>query len=141
MPEPFACRQRHRARHRLLYFFPLLWLAASVHCLAASSIEGMRSSDTVHGLYDIREAAREFVARENAETQGTWEAMEPNLKVLVPRCAVPLTARWDTIRWLSNARGGKLSEHSRRVISVVCARAVNPAQKWDVHVPVTQRRN
>ncbi|MGJ7610076.1 MULTISPECIES: hypothetical protein [unclassified Variovorax] len=126
---------------RLLRLVALSCLTASVHCLAASGIEGMRSSDTVHGLHEIREAAREFVARENAKTQGTWEAMEPNLKVLVPRCAVPLTARWDTIRWLSNAKGGELSEHSRRVISVVCTRAVNPAQKWNVHVPVFQQRN
>lgn len=126
---------------RLLPFFPLLWLTASAHGLAASGIEGMRSSDAVHGLYEIREAAREFIARENAKTHGTWEAMEPNLKVLVPRCAVPLTARWDTIRWLSNGKGGELSERSRRVISVVCARAVNPAQKWEVHVPVTRQRN
>ena len=126
---------------RLLPFFPLLWLTASAHCLAASGIEGMRSSDAVHGLYEIREAAREFITRENARTHGTWEAMEPNLKVLVPRCAVPLTARWGSIRWFSNTKGGEPSEHSRRVISVVCTRAVNSAQKWDVHVPVTQQRS
>ncbi|MGJ7566047.1 hypothetical protein ACSFBM_19510 [Variovorax sp. GB1R11] len=126
---------------RLLPFFPLVWLTASAHCLAASGIEGMRSTDTVHGLYEIREAAREFITRENARTHGTWEATEPNLKVLVPRCAVPLTARWDTIRWFANTKGGELSERSRRVISVVCTRAVSPSQKWDVHVPVTQQRS
>lgn len=126
---------------RLLPFFHLLWLTASAHCLAALSIEDMRSNDTVHGLYEIREAAREFITRENARTHGTWEAMEPNLKVLVPRCAVPLTARWDSIRWFANTKGGGLSERSRRVISVVCTRAVGPSQKWDVHVPVTQQRS
>lgn len=130
----------HRFR-RLSRFVPLLGLTAGAHCLAASGIENMRSNDAVHGLYEIREAAREFVARDNTKTHDTWEAIEPNLKVMVPRCAVPLTARWDTIRWFSNTKGGELSSHSRRVISVVCARAVSPAQKWDVHVPVTRQRN
>ncbi|MFM9924532.1 hypothetical protein VLK31_16180 [Variovorax sp. H27-G14] len=125
--------------HRVFRLLPLLLLAASAHGLAATTIDSMRSNDAIHGLYEIREKAREFVAQENARTQSTWEAIEPNLKVLVPRCAVPLQARWDTLRW-SAVHKGEVVQHTRRVIAVVCARAVNPAQKWDVHVPVAQRR-
>ena len=123
--------------HRLL---PSLLLVAVVHALGAASIDGMRSNDTLHGLYEIRETAREFVARENARAGNAWEAGEPNLKVLVPRCAVPLRARWDTIRWSSVGKGGEVMPHERRVISVRCTQAVGPSQTWDVHVPAVQRK-
>lgn len=129
-----------RCLFRLSCLLPFLLSMVSTHGLAATTIDGMRSSDTVQGLHEIREKAREFVALENAKAQGTWEAGEPNLKVLVPRCAVPLRARWDAVRWSSVGRGGELQPHSRRVIAVVCAQAVKASPKWDVHVPVTLRR-
>jgi len=121
-------------------FLPSLLLVSAVHAVGATGIEDMRSNDAIHGLYEIRESAREFVARENGKAGNAWEAGEPNLKVLVPRCAVPLKARWDTIRWSSTGRGGEAVPHERRVISVACMQAVKPSQKWDVHVPVVQRK-
>ena len=123
--------------HNLLPLCLLIW---TTHCFSSTGIEDMRSNDAVHGLYEIREEARKFVAQENARTpQSEWEAMEPNLKVLVPRCAVPLKARWHEIWWFDTRAGGKLLKRSRRVIAVECTRTVGPAQKWDVHVPVFQR--
>jgi hypothetical protein len=123
--------------HNLLPLCLLIW---TTHCFSSTGIEDMRSNDAVHGLYEIREEARKFVAQENARTpQSEWEAMEPNLKVLVPRCAVPLKAGWHEIWWFDTRAESKLLKRSRRVIAVECTRTVSPAQKWDVHVPVFQR--
>ncbi|CAA2109960.1 hypothetical protein [Variovorax paradoxus] len=120
---------------RIAVLFLLSLIAfASVH--AATGIEDMRSTDTVQGLHEIHEKAREFVAGENANGEGRWSAGEPNLKVFVPRCAVPLGARWDTIRWSSAGKRGEPQEHTRRVIAVTCVRSVDRARNWDVHVPV-----
>jgi hypothetical protein len=114
----------------------ILLLAASTHCLA-TGIEDMRSNGAVQGLYEIREAARDFVARQNATGGVIWQAGEPNLKVFVPRCAVDLQARWETIRWPSSGKGAEPAQHTRRVIAVSCARSVDRPPKWDVHVPVS----
>ena len=123
--------------HRRRHLFPLCLVLAATHCLSSTSIEDMRSNDAVHGLYEIREEARKFVSQENARNRGTeWVALEPNLKVLVPRCAVPLKARWHDIWWFDNNGTSELVKRSRRVISVACTHP----QKWDVHVPVHQRR-
>jgi hypothetical protein len=116
---------------------PLCLLIWTTHCFSSTSIEDMRSNDAVHGLYEIREEARNFVAQENARNhQSKWEALDPNLKVLVPRCAVALKARWHEIWWFDNRAGSEPLKRSRRVIAVECTRTVSPAQKWDVHVPV-----
>lgn len=126
----------HIHRHLL----PLCLLIWATHCFSSSGIEDMRSNDAVHGLYEIREEARRFMVQENSTHPGSeWEAGDPNLKVLVPRCAVPLKARWHEI-WFDVVRGGELVRRSRRVIAVVCAQAVSPPKTWDVHVPVDQRR-
>ncbi|EJZ18862.1 hypothetical protein RCCGEPOP_23287, partial [Rhizobium sp. Pop5] len=69
-------------------------LSACVPCLAAWSIETDRSTPEKHGLFEIREQARRFIAQENARGQEQWDVLEPNAKVLVPRCAVPLRAEW-----------------------------------------------
>ena len=123
--------------HNLLPLCLLIW---TTHCFSSTGIEDMRSNDAVHGLYEIQEEARKFVARENATNPlSKWEALEPNLKVLVPRCAVPLKARWHEIWWFDNRAGSEPLKRSRRVIAVECTRTVSPAQKWDVHVPVFQR--
>ena len=123
--------------HSLCKLLPLWLLVWATHCFSSTGIEDMRSNDVVHGLYEIREEARRFVAQENARShQDDWEALDPNLKVLVPRCAVPLKARWHEIWWFDNGAESKLLKRSRRVIAVECTRTVSPAQKWDVHVPV-----
>jgi len=123
--------------HNLLPLCLLIW---ATHCFSSTSIEDMRSNDAVHGLYEIREEARNFVAQENARNpQSEWAALDPNLKVLVPRCAVALKARWHEIWWFDTSAESKLLKRSRRVIAVECTRTAGSAQKWDVHVPVFQR--
>ncbi|RTQ32835.1 hypothetical protein EJP69_19160 [Variovorax gossypii] len=114
-----------------------LWLLLAAAPCPAAGIEDMRSHGSTQGLYEIRERARAFVAQHNAKGGVIWHAGEPNLKVFVPRCAVALDARWDTIRWSSTDARGAVIPQSRRVIAVRCARTVDPPQQWDVHVPVT----
>jgi hypothetical protein len=124
--------------HRNL--LPLWLLIWATHCFSSTSIEDMRSNDAVHGLNEIREEARNFVAQVNARNpQSEWEALDPNLKVLVPRCAVALKARWHEIWWFDTSAESKLIKRSRQVIAVECTRTADSAQKWDVHVPVFQR--
>jgi hypothetical protein len=118
----------------------LLISLGSTHCFASSGIEDMRSNDVMHGLYEIGEAARNFVVLENARTHGQWEAGDPNLKVFVPRCAVPLKAQWDTVRWTVLSGSGESLQRSRRVIAVTCSRTAGPPQKWEVLVPVDRRK-
>ena len=125
--------------HAYRHLLPLALLIGSTHCLSSTSIDQMRSNDVSHGLYEIREEARNFVARENARNRDQWEALEPNLKVFVPRCAVPLTARWHEIRMHVMSKSGEPSQRSRRVIAVTCTHAAGSLPTWDVHVPVTQR--
>jgi hypothetical protein len=80
----------------------------------------------MHGLYEIREEARSFVARENAAGSREWVALEPNLKIVVARCVVPLKVQWTPRSYGMTGRN----------VMVTCAKAVQPHQGWNVHVPV-----
>ena len=46
-----------------------------------------------HGLYEIREAGREFLARKR-HRKGMWKAIDPDMRIIFPRCAGPLRTRW-----------------------------------------------
>lgn len=101
-------------------------------CLAAESlVEAQRSTDAIHGLYEIDQAARVFVAVENARHNTDWKVAEPNLKVLVARCSVPLTTRWDVIRFFA-LEGHPLT---RKVVNVSCARPVS-GESWSIPLRV-----
>lgn len=116
-----------RSRTLLL---PLL-LLASASCLASWHIETDRSTAEKHGLFEIREEARSFVAKENAITHSGWVALDPNMKVLVPRCSVPLETKWTPKSYGLTGRN----------VMVTCTRAVGTTlQKWHVNVPVTRNK-
>ncbi|MGE9761630.1 hypothetical protein [Pseudomonas sp. PDM20] len=101
-------------------------------CLAAGSpLEEFRSSESIHGLYEIDQAARAFVAAENARDNTAWTVAEPNLKTLVARCLVPLDSRWGEIH-LFAPDGRALT---RKVVEVVCDKPVS-GKSWKVSLRV-----
>ncbi|PDT11308.1 MULTISPECIES: hypothetical protein [unclassified Rhizobium] len=106
-------------------------LSACAACLASWSIETDRSTPDKHGLFEIREEARRFIAQENAKRLEQWDVLEPNAKVLVPRCAVPLLAQW-----MPKSLG-----RSKASVTVICSAAVpnGVMKRWDVHVPVERK--
>ncbi|MBB3647535.1 hypothetical protein FHX14_003750 [Rhizobium sp. BK619] len=106
-------------------------LPACILCLTAWSIETDRSTEYKQGLFEIRQEARRFIAQENVSEHEQWNVLEPNAKVLVPRCAVPLQAQWTP----------KSLGRSKPSVMVVCPAAVPNAvmKRWDVPVPVRQK--
>ncbi|EJC72430.1 hypothetical protein Rleg10DRAFT_0845 [Rhizobium leguminosarum bv. trifolii WSM2012] len=106
-------------------------LLACALCLTSWSIETDRSTEYKHGLLEIREEARHFIERENAKGQQQWTVLEPNAKVLVPRCAVQLQTQW----------APKSLGRSKPSVAVACPVAVPNAvmKRWDVHVPVERK--
>ncbi|WP_072377278.1 hypothetical protein [Rhizobium tibeticum] len=111
----------------------IIALSAPAPTMASWSIENDLSTPDKHGLFEIREEARRFISKENAKGLQQWDVLEPNLKTFVPRCAVPLEARWTP----------KSFGLSRRSVMVICTVALaNVAmENWSVHVPVRRKQN
>lgn len=119
-------------RWRSVFLSGLLSAGVAQNCSAANiayrGIEDDRSSAVKHGLFEIRQEARQFIASENVSRGTHWEALDANLKILVPRCAVPLT-----VRWVPKSYG--LSAPN---VAVICSRTIDGSWEahWDVFVPV-----
>ena len=125
------------AQSRLNLAIKLLLIFISVFscpCFAHTIYRGIDDDHTTsgkHGLYEIREEARKFVARENAKNLTNWEVLDPNLKIVVPRCITPIKTKWAT-----KDRG--LSSKS---VWVICGQTADVHyKKWDVYVPVALPR-
>lgn len=92
----------------------------------AWAIEQSRTTENIHGLYEIQQEAQAFLQNENKRRGTDFYVGEPNLKVLVPTCAVPLKAKWGT------------PKHARVYTVVVSCRKAIPENygkaKWDVDV-------
>jgi hypothetical protein len=104
------------------------FLAAGIASALAATLDEDRTRGDIHGLFEIREAAVKFMAAENAKHGTRWLVLEPNRKILVAKCALPLH-----VTWVPKTYG--LSGPN---VAVSCARTVKPApqHKWDVFVPV-----
>jgi hypothetical protein len=78
----------------------LLWAAVATHAQGDSSttwsIEKDRTLPTKHGLYEIQQEAKKFVLEENKRRGTDFVVGEPDLRIVVPKCAVPLTTKWGT---------------------------------------------
>ncbi|MDH1007522.1 hypothetical protein N5J43_01315 [Pseudomonas nicosulfuronedens] len=101
------------------------------NCLA-TSLDAWHSTESVQGLYEIDQAARAFVAAENARDNGERVVAEPNLKTLVARCSVPLSTRWGEVRLF--APDGR--ELTRKVVEVVCSKPVS-GERWTIPLRVS----
>lgn len=107
-----------------------LFLAAGAASALATTLDEDRTRGSIHGLFEIREAAVRFIAAENLKNQTTWQVLEPNRKILVARCAVSLR-----VKWVPKSYGLSGSN-----VAVVCSRTVEPRPQntWQVFVPVAK---
>lgn len=108
-----------------------LFLVAGIASAIAATLDEDRTRGDIHGLFEIREAAVNFMAAENAGNGTRWQVLEPNRKILVAKCALPLH-----VAWVPKSHG--LSGPN---VAVRCAKTVKPTiqHKWEVFVPVDKR--
>lgn len=90
-----------------------------------------RTKGERHGLYEIREAARDFIKRENGAKQSGWRVGDPDIRIVDWECSVPLKARW---------RSGE--QGARPAVTGSCSRTLEnaPVKDWKVLVPVAPLR-
>jgi hypothetical protein len=97
-----------------------------------------RNQPEIHGLYEIREAARNFLNKENAKKKHKFRVLGPDIRIQVPRCVVPLTAKWahETLHY--NPPGMKSISFNQPGIDVICKKSIDKNDhSWDVFVPIT----
>ena len=85
----------------------------------------------VQGLYEIREAARGFVAQENKKNKTNWVVIAPDMRFQVTLCSAPLKVKWLL----------KSPHTSGPHVSVSCSNTVNPKieKSWNVPLVVYER--
>ena len=89
-------------------------------------IEQWHSTSTIHGLYEIREEARKFIIKENSINNTEWIVNDPNHKIIVSRCLVPLK-----VKWVPNNYG-----LSKKSVFVYCEKTKLKGDKWSVTLSV-----
>ena len=107
-----------------------LFLLADAASARAATLNEDRTRGDIHGLFEIREAAVQFITAENVKNGTKWQVLEPNRKVLVSKCAVSLR-----VEWVPKSYG-----LSGQNVAVRCARTVKPTieKKWQVFVPISK---
>lgn len=111
-------------------FVAALFLVAGASSALAGTLDEDRTRGDIHGLFEIRDAAVQFMAAENAKNGTNWQVLEPNRKILVTKCAVALR-----VQWVPKSHG--LSGPN---VAVSCAKTVKPTiqDKWKVFVPIAK---
>jgi hypothetical protein len=88
------------------------------------TIDKDRTTATKHGLYEIQQEAQAFLLNENKRRGTDFFGGEPDPRVLVPTCTVPLKLKWGEPAGL------------RHTVHVICRKSVSKGYpRWDVQVP------
>jgi hypothetical protein len=106
-----------------LRFSSFLWVIFFFLSSAqAYSINDARTTSTLHGLYEIKQEAVNFLIKQNVNRV----SLDPSLKIIVPRCVVPLRSNWTT----------KDKGRRKYTISVICDKTIHKEgeTKWTVYV-------
>lgn len=91
------------------------------------------------GLKYVKDISHAFIKRHNNKYGTKWQALEPDARLMVGKCQVPLKARWVKIR-------ADQTFYSNNVkvwhIGVSCSRIVKHShferKSWDILVPTTR---
>jgi hypothetical protein len=88
-----------------------------------------QSNESTHGLYEIRAEAKNFLDRQNARNGTDWRPIDPDIRIVVDRCAIPLRSKWTTFE-------------SRKSVLVSCGRTIASAsqRRWDLPVSIGSDR-
>lgn len=114
-----------------LKYSSLCLILPSFFVSAQYSLNEDRTTDLKHGLWEIRMRAVDFLSEEAIKHHIYREALEPNLKIVVPGCSVPLRAMWKT------AHEGL----PKYTVSVICDKSSGVTKaKWSVNVPTIARK-
>jgi len=109
-----------------------LWsgAGAAMADAAPDPLLGYRTTPQIHGLYEIREEAIHYLDRDAVRKKAGWRALDPDIRIQVDKCAVPLKSRWLD----------KSAEFPYPTIEVVCDKTVDRRNPhWSVAVPVHKR--
>jgi hypothetical protein len=111
----------------IFFMLAIFWHSIALSQNLYRGLMDDRTRGDIHGLYEINEEAIKFLQKENTQNETHWESLEPNLKILVPRCSIPLRAAW-------TPRDRGLSNKS---VSVICEKSIlENMKKWDVNISV-----
>lgn len=92
-------------------------------------LEQDRSIYKIQGLYEVNEEVKKFLYEENIKNNTSWVSLEPNLKILVPHCKVPLKTTWVP----------KKVGLSGDAVFVDCLKTNEPnLKKWQIYVFVAK---
>ena len=104
----------------------LYWLASHAGLALAGGEGSPVSPPPTHDLQDIKKAAETFLHIDNQHRKTAFIATDPNPKVIVERCSVPLRSEW------AHSSYGL----SKKSVRVICQTTLHDKKGWHVFVPV-----
>ncbi len=113
-------------KRQTLLIISLCWLCSHAVLAIASGESSPSSIPPTHDLQDIKKAAEIFLRVDNERHQTAFAASNPNPKIVVERCSVPLKSEW------AHASYGL----SKKSVRVICQTTPHDKKGWHVFVPV-----
>lgn len=108
-----------------------LFLAVNASACSAAAPVGdplaaYRNRNDMQGLLEIRERARVVIDAENRQRHTRWTLLDPDIRIVLTRCAVPMTA--------ALVMSGK--QAAGPYVLVACSRTVSPQTETNWSIPV-----
>ncbi|XKM14433.1 hypothetical protein RCS94_04470 [Orbaceae bacterium ac157xtp] len=122
----------------LTCFILSCFVIAPNHTRELTFIEKDYNRDDVQGLKDVNDKAIEFINEYNKTHSTYWKSLEPDARILVSRCVVPLQAQW-----AKNEPPRYHLDNSIFFIKIICSKTTDKSKggnQWTIYVRTTKPR-
>ena len=113
-------------KRQTLHVISVFLLSCHTGLTLASGESSPSSIPPTHDLQDIKKTAETFLRVDNERHQTAFIATDPNPKITVERCSVPLKSEW------AHQSYGL----SKKSVRVICQTTPHDKKGWHVFVPV-----
>lgn len=123
----------------LFFFFSLITNYA--YSDIQTDVQKDYGDERSHGLKHINDKAIEVIEAYNKEHNTHWMSLEPDPRIMVSRCLLPLKAKWAEYDPYEKLMNIPPANPDNWYVSVSCDETVsdNPEMKtWDIYVPTTR---
>lgn len=125
----------------IIIFFCVCLMSNYAYSQVQTDVQKDYGNEYYHGLKYINDKAIEIIEAYNKKHNTHWMSLEPDLRIFVDRCLVPLEAQWAEYDPYEKLMNIPPVNPDNWYVSVTCNETVSdiPEMKtWDIYVPTTR---
>lgn len=113
----------------------VLWASAGQLALAETYVQEHTGDKYRQGWKYVNDVSKDFVKHQNAKNGTKWRVFEPDGRMMVGRCQVPMKAQWATVKPKQTFYHSNVKMWHIKVSCTNAVTKVTGKKHWEIFIP------